>query len=121
MLAVSGNADAGGRAEPTGLMLVDIRTWSIRTLDLGIDTFTVSQGRIVASGPRAGLAVFDNSGRLLYRRFGGWTTWVNVVHRGHIYATAGGKRRIRVLELGTGKQLGWRPIPPPRLLIEDSG
>jgi hypothetical protein len=121
-LAVVGDRSvAAGRQEPAGLSLVDTRGWSTRTLDRGIDSFAVSQARIVATGPRAGLAVFDLDGRELYRRFGERAAWVHVIQRGCIYATVRNERRVRVLELATGTQLGSRATPPPRLLLESSG
>lgn len=85
------------------------------------DSFSVSQGRIVATGPRAGVAVFDFDGRELYQRLGGRVAWVHVIQRGRIYATVRNEGRVRVLELATGRQVGSRATPPPRLLLESSG
>lgn len=121
MLAVSDVGSPSDPEKPGGLALVDTRTWSMRTLESGADSYTVSQGRIVAAGPRTGLAVFDFGGRLLYRRFEGRTSWVELVHRGRVYAGVGRERRLRVLELTTGKQLGHRAGPLPRLLLESTG
>lgn len=117
-LAVTG---IDGREERAGLALVDTRTWSIRTLDEGVDSFAVAQRRIVATGPRVGLVVFDLGGQLLYRRFAGRTSWVELIHRGRIYVQVQGEPRMRVLELATGNQLGRRATPLPRLLLGSSG
>jgi hypothetical protein len=118
MLAVAGTTWTDGRARPAGLSIVDTRAWSVRELDPTVSDLTVSQGRIVAHGPSAGVVVYDLGGRLLYRRFAGRSAWINAVYGGRIYATVDG---VRVLDLATGKQVGRRALAPPRLLLGRSG
>lgn len=120
-LAVTGIGSPTDPERSAGLALVDTRTWSIGRLDAGVDSVVVAQGRIVATGARAGLAVFDPDGRLLYRRFEGKSCWIELIHRGRIYVGAWSERRLRVLELATGKPLGSRAAPLPRLLLAGSG
>jgi hypothetical protein len=121
LLAVAGMRSSQGTAAPTGLTLIDTRTWSRRMLDRGVSSATVSQGRLVAAGPGAGLSVYDVTGRLLYRRFAGRAAWVSLVHRGRVYLNVGSERRLRVLELVSGRQIGRHEEPPPRLLLGSSG
>ncbi|MBA2462049.1 MAG: hypothetical protein H0V45_09845 [Actinobacteria bacterium] len=120
-LVVSGIGGSAGPEQPGGLALIDTGTWSIQTLEGGTDSFAVSEGRIVATGPRAGLAVFDRDGRLLYRRFAGRRSRVEMIHRGRVYVHVGGERDMRALELVSGNDVGRRALPLPRLLLEISG
>lgn len=94
---------------------------SVRTLDAALHSVDVSQGLIIGTGSRSGLAVFDRDGILLYRRFADRSCGVELVHRGRVYARVGGERRVRVLELASGKQLGSRAESPPRLLLGARG
>jgi hypothetical protein len=122
-LAVAGTTTttSGGRSTPTGLALVDTRTWSRRLLDPDISNVARSQGRLIAMGPRAGMRVFDLGGRALYRRFDGRDVRLHVVYRGRIVVTVGLERRARVLSVGSGKTVERRSDAPPRLLLETSG
>ena len=119
--AIAGIGAPGDPQRPGGLALVDTRTWSIRTLDADLESAEVSQGLIIGTGSRSGLAVFDRDGRLVYRRFADRSCGVELVHRGRVCARVGGERGVCVLELASGKQLGTRPESPPRLLLGARG
>jgi hypothetical protein len=120
-LALAGTTTAEGTSRPSGLALVDTRTWLRETLDPDVSRVTVSDGRLIAVGPRAGIRLFDLAGRSLYRRFDGRNVQLHLTYRGRIAATVGLERRVRMVSVESGKTTEMRAEAPPRLLVGTSG
>jgi hypothetical protein len=80
------------RTAPAGLKILDTRTWTVRGVNRLVSTLTLVRGRLIATGPRAGLTVYDLNGRLLLRRYPGKEVWFQGVVG----------KRIRVSISGTG-------------------
>lgn len=73
------------RTAPAGLKILDTRRWTVRMIDPLVSMVEVVRGRLLATGPQAGLGVYDLKGRLLLRRFGGRQVWIDKVRGGLLH------------------------------------
>jgi DNA-binding beta-propeller fold protein YncE len=112
-LAISGcdrmAADHRGCERPYGLLLVDTRTWSVRTLDARAANFRLAGRTLVldsiayGEGRRLGLRAFSADGILRHEAFRGRDV-VTMVAPTHVYAHIIGRprSRTRAIDLRTG-------------------
>ena len=107
---------------PFGVWLVDPRAWTLRAVDRDAQDFTVAGGRLLArrwsmaGGQRPiGLRAYDTAGTLRWSRFEGADTIVRGAagRSAYVEVKRGGRRRIHVLELDSGRTvrtLRWRGL-----------
>jgi hypothetical protein len=107
---------------PFGIRLIDPRTWTARTVDRDAQFFTLAGGALlsrrwsISDGQRPiGLRAYDTAGALRWTRFGGADTIVRGAagRRAYVEVKRGGRRRIHVLDLETGRTertLRWREV-----------
>jgi hypothetical protein len=120
---VSGNSEQMS-SFPAGLAIVDVRNWTVRTLDHGADSVAVSDGLLLATGRSStstqqgssgmGLAAYGADTKLRFRLFAGGSAWVQQVWKGRGYVLVDGK--TNVIELATGRVLEQRERAIPSLL-----
>jgi hypothetical protein len=129
-IAVTGEdtrAADGAHALPTpfGLWLIDPRTWTVRLVDRDAQYFTVAGGRLfperwsVRKGQgHIGLRAYDTAGRLAYSRFEGASANVRGAagRLAYVDVRRSGRRRMHVLELGSGRTVRTLPRRELRLL-----
>lgn len=143
MIAVSGGDYAalstGGRPRtrftPAGLRLIDTRSWTVRTLGPGTDTFWHVGDVLLAADntwggtelevtPRPpGLVVYGADGRERLRLYAGKRVWI--VHATARRAFVRVEGRIDVIDLPSGRVVEQRgilayPLVPPGAAVEGS-
>jgi hypothetical protein len=121
---VSGNGEQMS-SSPAGLVIVDVRNWTIRTLDRGADSVAVADGLLLATGRSwtstqqgtngMGLAAYGTDTKLRFHLFAGGSAWVQQVWRGRGYVVVDGK--TNVIELATGRVVEQRASETPSLLL----
>jgi hypothetical protein len=127
-IAVSGTDTQQGRYQPAGLLLIDTRTWSVRTIDSGATSFRVSDDALLATGgswdeatnrpPGIGLAAYGFDGDERFRVLEGEQAWIGQVYLGRAFVgIAGGAEPLRIVDLSTGLVVGTRVEPLPWLLL----
>lgn len=109
---------------PAGLVVVDVRDWTIRTIDRGADDVQAAGGLLLATGRTwssneqrssgMGLAAYGTDTTLRYHLFQGDSAWVQQTWNGRAYVVVDGK--TSVVELATGRVLEQRPNTTPWLL-----
>lgn len=119
---------------PAGLEILDTRTWHVHTLDPNADSFTVTNGLLLATGTRwnvtakenltsgDGLVAYDSHGIVRFRAFAGRAVYVNDVAGGRAYVTVvapNGYEHQRVVDLRTGRVLATAVFDWPGLLVGD--
>ncbi|HEY8774830.1 MAG TPA: hypothetical protein VIM05_09695 [Gaiellaceae bacterium] len=132
-VAVTGNvqrAVINGNTEqmsssPAGLALVDVRNWTIRTIDRGADEVAVADGLLLATGRSwssteqrttgMGLAAYGPDTKLRFHLFEGGSAWVQQTWGGRAYILVDGK--TTVVELATGRVVEQRAGTTPWLLL----
>jgi hypothetical protein len=114
LLAVSGSDDD----RPAGLLLVDTRSWTMRTVDPGASSFVVAGKLLLAMGSD-GLAAYTHDGETQFRLFEGEQAWVARVHDG--LAFVGTREKLRIVDLAAGRVIGERADPLPELLVGAGG
>jgi hypothetical protein len=112
-------------SSPAGLMLVDTRNWTIRTIDRGADSITVSDGLLLATGRSwssteqrttgMGLAAYGSDMQPRFRLFPGEPTWIQQAWNGRAYVLRNDK--TTVVDLATGRVVEQRDAPAPYLLL----
>jgi hypothetical protein len=112
-------------SSPAGLAIVDIRNWTIRTLDRGADSVAVSDGLLLATGRSwtsteqrtngMGLAAYGSDRKLRFHLFAGGSAWVQQTWHGRAYVGVDGK--TAVVELATGRVVEQRAGEAPLLLL----
>ncbi|MDX6488655.1 MAG: hypothetical protein QOK13_1270 [Gaiellaceae bacterium] len=111
---------------PAGLAIVDVRDWTIRTLDRGADDVAVSDGLLLATGrswtsaqqgtpPGMGLAAYDSDSKLRFHLFEGGSAWVQQTWNGRAYVLVDG--RTNVVDLANGRIVEQRAGTTPWLLL----
>jgi hypothetical protein len=135
LVAVSGTdseADRrGARSRPAGLLVVDTRSWRVQTLDPGATHFQVAGALLLATGsswdstspgPSGGIGLvgYGFDGRTRFALFEGLETWVGEIYAGRAYVSVrrrdGGLEPLRIVEVASGRVVGERSLPLPRLL-----
>jgi hypothetical protein len=125
-LVVTGSDTEQGRYRPAGLLTVDTRSWSVRTLHRGGTSFRITGDVVLAWGGTwdaaagrtigSGLAAYDREGRERFHLFDGQQVWVGAVYAGRAYVGVSGERDLRVVDLASGAEVGTRQ-PLPWLLL----
>lgn len=103
-------------SEPAGLRLVNVRQWTSTVLDPEVDSFTVSDGFLVATGVHwngndpigTGLKVFGTDTKERLRLFVGRAVGIDRVFAGRAYVGGNGWNRDRVVDLRGGRIIGVR-------------
>jgi hypothetical protein len=120
--------DAGARVRPAGLSLVDIRNWSVRTIDRGATDVRVAGDLLLATGSGSeppgdaiGLTAYELDGTRRFQRFAGRRAWVEQVHDARAYVDVfrpgAATESLQVVDLATGRATRARAATPPRLLL----
>ena len=112
-------------SSPAGLAIVDVRNWTIRTLDGAADAVAVADGLLLATGRSwtsteqrtngMGLAAYGSDTKLRFHLFAGGSAWVQKTWNGRAYVGVDGK--IAVVELATGRVVEERAGPTPLVLL----
>jgi hypothetical protein len=126
-LVVTGSDTEQGRFRPTGLRMVDTRSWNARTLHQGGTSFRITGDLVLAWGgvwdeaagrsTGIGLAAYDLEGTERIHLFDGRHVWVDRVYDGRAYVGGSGGTETRIVDLATGGDLGTRQQPLPSLLL----
>jgi hypothetical protein len=112
--------DGEARAQPFGLVIVDTRDWSIRTVAEGGANLVVTQQTLLTFGYDSddGIKGYDlhseNTFRLLPGAAGGW---IQVV-RGLVYAQLGDGKRFAVIDPVLRRKIGEARVTQPITLVE---
>jgi hypothetical protein len=127
LLAVSGTDIEQGTMQPAGLLVVDTRDWSVRSINRGATGFHVAGDVLLAAGGSwdaaterttgIGLAAYGFDGRKQFQLFDGQLAWVAQLYGGRAYVGISGQETLRVVELATGSVLTTRQQPLPWLLL----
>ena len=130
LIAVSGTDTENGRYQPAGLLVIDTRSWSVRTIDRGAMGFEVAGDALLATGGSwdaasqrnvgIGVASYGIEGEKRFQLFDGQQTWVALVYGGRAYVGYVGtaaQEPLRIVELATGRVVGMRQQPLPWLLL----
>ncbi|MGB2952538.1 MAG: hypothetical protein WBB74_03990 [Gaiellaceae bacterium] len=139
VLAVAGSdghfyTDANGsgqfRSTASGLALIDTRTWAARTIAAGADSFTRAGDELLVTGVSSdsetrtykgiGLAAYGPDGSQRFHAFGAKIVFVGRVWRGRAYVYLPGTNMPAVVDIGTGRLLGFMKRQLPELLLDDS-
>lgn len=124
------NATLRVRAQPLGLRIVDTRDWSVRTLDMDADSFTVADGLLLATGsswsssPQSqsgmGVAAYGPDRNKRFQLLPGRPVWVGFVYRGRAFVSVADESSLTVVDLGSGRIVGSRRADAPWPLLGDS-
>jgi len=116
------------RVDPAGLVLIDVRSWSARTLDERGDSFRFAAGQLLATGTHwdsvsrtstgMGLAAYTLDGSKRFHFFDGKPVWAAEAYGGSAYVALR-RAAYAIVDLGTGAVVGERAYPPARLLLDD--
>jgi hypothetical protein len=98
---------------PSGLRVVDTRTWTVRTVDSGASYFAVADGVVLAFGwtwssetnvrTELGVAAYTREGELRFHAFGDEPVNAVQVAGGYAYVTRIPSTGPAVLELTSGR------------------
>ena len=112
-------------SSPAGLAIVDVRNWTVRTLDRGADEVAVTDGLLLATGRSwtsaqqattgMGLAAYGSDTKLRFHLFEGGSAWVQQTWNGRAYVLVDG--RTTVVDLATGRVIEQRAGTTPWLLL----
>jgi hypothetical protein len=141
IVAVSGNdgqpyTDANGsgqfRLTPAGLSLIDTRTWTVRKLDGGADSFARAGDDLLAAGVRVdsatnaqtgmGVAAYRPNGSQRFHILAGEPAWIVQAWGGRAFVEIRDYTNVRLIDTTTGLTLGKRNgANIPRLLVGVAG
>lgn len=116
LLAVSGTDTERSQTRATGLLFVDTRSWRVRKLDSDASGFELAGDLLLARGAGTGLAAYGFDGEERFRLFAGKNAWPDEIHAGLAYVGLLGQESLQVVDLATGRIVGVRTEPLPRLL-----
>ena len=112
-------------SSPAGLAIVDVRNWTIRTLDGAADAVAVADGLLLATGRSwtsteqrstgMGLAAYESDMKQRFHLFAGDSAWVEQTWGGRAYVQRDGK--TTVVELATGRVVEERAGATPMVLL----
>jgi hypothetical protein len=121
---VNGNTEQMS-SSPAGVAIVDVRNWTIRTLDRGADAVAVADGLLLATGRSwtsteqrstgMGLAAYGGDTNLRFHLFAGDSAWVEQTWGGRAYVQRDGN--TTVVELATGRVVEQRSGATPMVLV----
>jgi len=127
LLTVSGTDTEQTGARPVGLLLINTRSWSIRTIDREATSFVVAGNLLLATGTSwdaatskttgMGIAAYGFDGEERFQLFDGESAWMAQVYGGRAYVGISGQdERLRIVDLSAGSVVGERPLPLPWLV-----
>lgn len=128
-IAVSGSDYDGFRSTPSGLKIIQTRSWSVSTLDLRAGFAVVAGELLLSTGVRRngqtdtqagmGVAAYTPDADELWHALGDEPIWRIEVAGGYAYVPASGG--VRVIDLATGKV--WRAgrAEMPTFLVRAAG
>lgn len=93
-------------SESAGIELVDTRSWTERMLAPEADAYAIADGFLLADGAGGGLAAYGPDGIQSFHLFPGRQVWVDHVIGKRAYVGALSWKRLRVVDLSTGKVIG---------------
>jgi hypothetical protein len=102
-------------SDPAGIELVDTRDWTERMLAPGADAYQVADGLLLATGtgwrygrkPHGiGLVAYGRDGARRFRLFAGRAVDIDRVSGGRAYVGGWGWKRVRVVDLRSGRVIG---------------
>jgi hypothetical protein len=136
LLAVTGERDSFDTTRnsqgigPAGLILLDTRTWTARTLDPSATDVVVWRDLLLATGTSLdattgaqcgiGFAAYGSDGSLRFRLFAGELVWPAAIYRGLAYIDVSGpsgRQASRTVDLASGQVVGAHPQRLPDLLL----
>jgi hypothetical protein len=119
-------------ARPSGLEVVDVRSWTTRLLERGADAVVEADGLLLATGSSwsvdaasearsgMGLAAYGSDGAVRFRLFGDSAAWVDFVVAGRAYVGVADEQPVGVVDLASGRQIGQRVEALPWPLLGDA-
>jgi hypothetical protein len=136
LLAVTGERDSfdttrnSQAIEPAGLIRLDTRTWTARTLDPSATAVVIWRDLLLATGTSLdsttgaqrgiGLAAYGSDGGLRFQLFAGELVWPAAIYRGLAYidvSEPSGRQASQAVDLVSGQVVGARPHGLPDLLL----
>jgi hypothetical protein len=127
LVAVSGTDTEESRMQPAGMLVVDTRGWSVRTIDRGATWFEVAGDALLAMGDgwdatteRAtgiGFVAYGFDGGKRFQVFDGQLAWLALVYGGRAYVGISGQEELRAIDLATGSVVTTLRQPLPWLLL----
>jgi hypothetical protein len=118
-------------SKPSGLRLVDTHTWTVRTVDPGAKSFTVSNGLVLGFGWRwssetdvrtgMGVGAYTRAGDLRFHVFDGEPVASVQAAGGYAYVTLIPSEGPAVVEVASGRVVGVLQRPMPYLLVPGQG
>lgn len=115
LLAVSGSDSESIRTRPAGLLVVDTRSWRVRTLDRDASHF-VREGDLLLATGSVGLTAYGLDGAKRFAVFDGIQAFVAEVYDGRAYVWVRGQEPLRIVDLMSGDVVGERRALLPHLL-----
>ena len=113
---------------PAGLAILDVRNWTIRTIDRGAGQVVVADGLLLATGRTwrtsdqrqtgMGLAAYGADTAMRFHLFAGSPAWIHAVWGGRAYVQGLGPA-TSVVELATGRVVEQRTGELPMPLLQD--
>jgi hypothetical protein len=125
MLAVSGSDTTRNQTQPAGLVAIDTRTWSVRTLNPDATSIELAGNLLLASGERPdagkavgiGLVAYGLDGTQGFQVLDGQSAWLALAYGGRAYVGVSGEDPLTIVDLASGAVAGQRTLPLPTLLL----
>ncbi len=119
LIAVSGADTTDGRYQPTGLLVIDTRAWTVRTIDRGAIGFALAGDLLLTTGSGIGLTAYGLDGRLRFRLFEGREVWLDEAYGGRAFVGFSGQPLdpLQIVDLASGRVVGTSEQPLPTLLL----
>lgn len=125
VLAVSGSDTARDQFQPAGLLAIDTKTWSVRTLNAEATSVELAGNLLLATGERSdagkavgiGLVVYGLDGSERFQALGCQPVWLALAYGGRAYLGISGEDPLTIVDLASGAVTGRRTLPLPTLLI----
>jgi hypothetical protein len=127
LLAVSGTDTEQTATQPVGLLVVDTRSWNIRTIERRATSFVVAGDLLLATGSSwdpatskttgIGIAAYGFDGQNRFQLFDGESAWVAQVYGGRAHVGISGQEApLQIVDLAAGRVVGERRPPLPWLV-----
>lgn len=125
-LAVTGLHTTRDRTQPAGLLAVDTRTWSVRTLNPDATSVELAGNLLLVSGERPdaagkaigiGLVAYGLDGRERFQALDGRPAWLALAYGGRAYVGVSGEDPLTIVDLASGAVDGRRTGALPTLLL----
>jgi DNA-binding beta-propeller fold protein YncE len=125
-LAVSGSDTTRDQTQPAGLVRIDTKAWSARTLNPDATSVELAGNLLLASGMRPdaagkavgiGLAAYGLDGSNRFQVLDGQPTWLALAYGGRAYVGVSGEDPLTMIDLASGAVAGHRTRSLPTLLL----